>query len=84
MKKVLSIILLSTILVSCNEPAKQREDIVCAKRIDVYWHTENGYSGEEQFTILTIDSCEYLSAMYDRSRTVTHKGNCKFCLERNK
>ena len=84
MKKVLSIILLSTILSSCNEPAKQRENVVSAKRIDVHWHDENGCSSEEQFTIITVDSCEYLSAMYDRSRTVTHKGNCKFCLERNK
>jgi hypothetical protein len=31
-----------------------------------------------------IDSCEYLVGMYDRSRYMTHKGNCKFCYERNK
>jgi hypothetical protein len=36
-----------------------------------------------EFTILTIDSCEYIVSGFGKSRNVTHKGNCKFCIDRN-
>jgi hypothetical protein len=32
------------------------------------------------FSICTIDSCEYIVGLYKMS----HKGNCKFCSERKK
>ena len=78
------VLLVAVIFCGCGEPAKQKENIISAKRIDIYWLDENGYSSEEEFTIITIDSCEYLLAGYDRSRMITHKGNCKFCVERSK
>ena len=78
------LLLVAVIFCSCVEPAKQKENIISAKRIDIHWFDENGYSSEEEFTIITIDSCEYLLAVYDRSRMITHKGNCKFCSERSK
>jgi hypothetical protein len=63
---------------------QKKEKIISAKRIDIHWFDENGYSSQEEFTIITIDSCEYLLADYDRSRMITHKENCKFCAERSK
>jgi len=40
------------------------------------------------FTIKTIDSCEYIEYDYgygeQRVYSITHKGNCKFCSKRNK
>lgn len=33
--------------------------------------------------VLIVDSCEYLIFASD-TRSVTHKGNCKFCTERSK
>jgi hypothetical protein len=36
-----------------------------------------------EFTILTIDSCEYIVSGFGSSRNVTHKGNCKFCNNRS-
>ena len=33
--------------------------------------------------ILVIDSCEYIVALGGSSGWGTHKGNCKFCTERN-
>lgn len=40
------------------------------------------------FTIETIDSCQYIVYDYgiadQRVYSITHKGNCKYCLERNK
>jgi len=67
-----------------GEPGIQKEKIISAKRIDIQWFDELGYNNEEEFTVITIDSCEYLLARYDRSRMITHKGNCKFCAERSK
>lgn len=38
-----------------------------------------------QMKIHTIDSCEYVGRITGGSADVlTHKGNCKFCTERNK
>lgn len=40
------------------------------------------------YVIKVIDSCEYIeynNGIYDqRVYSLTHKGNCKFCLEKNK
>lgn len=80
----LLLILMTVILCSCEEPAKQQESITSSKKIDLKWTAEDGYTYEEQFTVIAIDSCEYLFCHYDKSRSVTHKGNCKFCIERNK
>jgi hypothetical protein len=33
--------------------------------------------------VLVVDSCEYLIFASD-TRSVTHKGNCKYCAERSK
>ena len=33
----------------------------------------------------TIDSCEYIGSIHGSNGDVlTHKGNCKFCIKRNK
>lgn len=41
-------------------------------------------SGKE-ILIYIIDSCEYIGTIkYSNSDILTHKGNCKFCLKRNK
>lgn len=34
--------------------------------------------------VLTIDSCEYIRITSGNSTWGSHKGNCKFCLKRNK
>jgi len=40
------------------------------------------YNGSN-IQVMIIDSCEYLFANLD-IRSLTHKGNCKFCAERSK
>ena len=47
-----------------------------------YWQTniKDKYFGSE-FAILEVDSCEYIMISND-SRSLTHKGNCKYCKER--
>ncbi len=38
--------------------------------------------GANPLIILEVDSCEYLFGDWANATVVTHKGNCKFCLER--
>ena len=37
-----------------------------------------------KITILEYDSCEYLVVGNAYQKTITHKGNCKFCKTRKK
>jgi hypothetical protein len=45
-------------------------------------------STNNNFDTIVIDSCEYLrydSGVFEtRVYSITHKGNCKYCLERSK
>ena len=45
-------------------------------------------SGDRNYSIKMIDSCEYIEfdngVADQRVYSLTHKGNCKFCKERNK
>lgn len=34
--------------------------------------------------LVVIDSCEYLATQVNGAIVLTHKGNCRFCWERNK
>lgn len=39
-------------------------------------------TGYEPLVIVEVDSCEYLLGDWGHGNVLTHKGNCKFCLER--
>ena len=78
MKKVLSIILLSTILSSCEEV--NIEEVNTPKK-NTRFVVKEGY---HPLTLVEVDSCEYLLGEWGNATVLTHKGNCKFCLERNK
>jgi hypothetical protein len=41
------------------------------------------YPAVKKYDVQIIDSCEYIISNWDRSRAITHKGNCKFCQMRN-
>ncbi len=83
MKKI-ALILASTFMFCCSDiaPANQTESVEKCKRINLNYKDENGFYSDEEFTIIVIDSCEYLESNYDRSRNITHKGNCQFCKKR--
>ena len=40
--------------------------------------------GSDPLIVVEVDSCEYLLGNWGYATVLTHKGNCKFCLERNK
>lgn len=75
MKKIL--LLLSVVLVSCvNTP---NESFQSSETIEINWLANSGITFNEKFSVVEIDSCEYLIGNHDRSRFITHKGNCKNC-----
>jgi hypothetical protein len=68
MKKILlTSFLLTLISVSCE---KNIQNTQITKEIESVEHLN------KNFSVIVIDSCEYLHGSYDR---MTHKGNCKFC-----
>ena len=69
------IIIVTLALVSCAPPAPSANN------------SEEKRLGD--FTVIVIDECEYIT--YSRwlgstsgVYTITHKGNCKYCIQRNK
>ena len=50
----------------------------CEKIMDTDYYTGEG------FRVCTIDSCEYIHLSNGNGAYYTHKGNCKYCVERRK
>lgn len=44
-------------------------------------HSINGKYSGMSFSVIEIDSCEYLM-LYSDIRSLTHKGNCQYCANR--
>ena len=74
MKKVFLLLAISALLFSCSQLEKQK--------------TEYDNSDVKNVSIVEIDSCEYIQysiGTYNgRQNLITHKGNCKYCISRNK
>ena len=65
--------LMAVLFTGCHEvntPKKNTDFIV-----------KNYYS---PLVIVKLDSCEYLFGEWGDATVLTHKGNCKYCTERNK
>ena len=76
MKKLLILSLLFSILCSCaNETDNSKTK---------YKSTDKNYKAigtdGRPYDVIVIDSCEYVTSFYK----LAHKGNCRFCKERNK
>lgn len=78
MKKVILSCILSAIVVSCIH--NPQGDTQSNNGVAVV----NNKLGD--FTVKIVDGCEYLEYSYGAGNTavysITHKGNCKFCHER--
>jgi hypothetical protein len=54
-------------------------DSFIARKVSV----KQTYYDRYQYKVVEIDSCEYVVSMVHHGYSICHKGNCKFCLERN-
>lgn len=87
MKNLVKIVILLCLIFSfigCGEykpptfpPPESPEVVNIQKLKEVNQHINSFYSYEFLYTTVIIEDCEYILSTFDRSRTVTHKGNCK-------
>jgi hypothetical protein len=70
---LISALLLTIVFCGCREVNVPKKDTGFVVR-----------EGNEPLLIVEVDSCEYLLGIWGSETILTHKGNCKFCLERTK
>lgn len=72
MTKLITPLLILSLLAGCTEPDGQEREIKVRSH-------EAFFSSYE---IVKIDSCEYLELVTGDRYALTHKGNCKYCEQR--
>lgn len=67
---------------SCVESSPQHRDVKSVNSLGNFPYNQTC----DELSIVTIDNCEYIvgNAFRNKDFAITHKGNCKFCIERNK
>ena len=75
MKKLSVLLLIVSILCSCETYTQKQKEQMQNQYLQHYY--------EDNYKIVIMDSCEYI-IMGRRGDDLTHKGNCRFCTERNK
>lgn len=82
MKYILTFLLL-TLFTSCLPETTQPPP---AHGADGVFYIQSAYQGNgtNTFYVYTVDSCEYIGSQSLNANysVLTHKGNCKFCLNR--
>ena len=92
MKKLFFVLLGLTLLTGCDnrtEEERYHDYLEKQKQKQIEKAHEDRWHG---FNVIVIDSCEYLYKKYEVRGGyagygygfMAHKGNCKFCAERNK
>ena len=69
-------------IVSCNQ---QQEQQTTSSQIKDDSYEKFEYGGVDVYHIQEIDGCEYIlvNGYGNHEPALTHKGNCKYCLQRN-
>lgn len=69
MKKLIILLLITIVVSSCNQQCEEQTATI--NGINIYTYT--------------FDGCEYIGSIKGTYQDkLTHKGNCKYCIERNK
>jgi hypothetical protein len=74
-------IILTAFLCSCNE-----HEVVKTSDVPREVKIENANLADTRYSVFILDSCEYIVYGWSSrdDHVITHKGNCKFCIERMK
>lgn len=75
MKKLILVLLVLVGMVSCDHEIPLPKNNI---------QTNNPMQSDILLTTAIYDSCEYVLSDVQYGNSITHKGNCKFCLIRNK
>lgn len=83
-KTFIYVLLASIIFYSCGSPSQpsQPYEVKSINSLGKFPYNVR----IDELTVVQIDSCEYIvcNAYKMKDITITHKGNCIFCAERNK
>jgi hypothetical protein len=81
MKKIVFLVGLF-LLVSCSN---EEDTETTTETVDNSEYLEFEYGTVDEYHIQEIDGCEYIvvNGQTNSDPALTHKGNCKYCLERN-
>jgi len=66
------LLLLFGIIYSCEMPIEKSQEV-----------KETSSYDDNSYKIIEIDSCEYVISYVYCGHSICHKGNCKFCIQRN-
>lgn len=79
---VLGLIALS----SCNDEPEVTNQSTTTESVPNNQYVEFEYGDVDVYRIQEIDGCEYIvvNGSSQHEPALTHKGNCKYCLERNR
>ena len=85
MKKLLLLIVLS-LLVSCDDEIETTRTESEENSYLKFEYLKFWYGTTDEYHIQEIDGCEYIlvNGRENSEPALTHKGNCKYCVERNK
>lgn len=80
MKKIVVILMGLFLFVSCGDDTE-----TTTENVDNSEYLEFEYGDYDVYRIQEIDGCEYIvvNGKTNEQPALTHKGNCKYCLERN-
>jgi hypothetical protein len=86
MRKIVIIGMMVLGISSCSETVESSENNSVSAPIPDDNTMKFQYGNVDEYRIQEIDGCEYiiLNGQTNSDPTITHKGNCKYCLERNK
>lgn len=76
-----NILLLSIVFCGCENENHIKQNMEIAPVIDII-PAIDCTRAKREIIVYVIDSCEYIG--YINATFLTHKGNCKFCIERSK
>ena len=57
--------------------------VICIQRFENSYVDNVSYNDQE-YNVIVVDSCEYLYKRSGYRGYFAHKGNCKYCIERQK
>jgi hypothetical protein len=83
MENLLLSLLLLVSVTSCSD---ESETGSTTQSVPINQYKEFEYGNMDVYHIQEIDGCEYIlvNGTANSEPALTHKGNCKYCLERNK
>lgn len=72
-------------LSSCNDEPEVTTQSITTESVPNNQYVEFEYGDVDVYRIQEIDGCEYIvvNGRANEQPSLTHKGNCKYCLERN-